>query len=91
MHGFPESFKLPLEQDPHGPSTALMGNAARLHQIKPKDYVEDGVGLPTVTDILAELEKPGRDPRPAFRTATFAEGVGLSGRAWQSRDLFFTP
>ncbi|OLM14894.1 Tex family protein [Pseudonocardia sp. Ae505_Ps2] len=55
--------------------SALMGNAARLHQIKPKDYVDDTVGLPTVTDILAELEKPGRDPRPAFRTATFAEGV----------------
>ncbi|ANY09611.1 Tex family protein [Pseudonocardia sp. HH130630-07] len=54
---------------------ALMGNAARLHQVKPKDYVDDTVGLPTVTDILAELEKPGRDPRPAFRTATFAEGV----------------
>ncbi|MDQ4117926.1 MAG: RNA-binding transcriptional accessory protein, partial [Actinomycetota bacterium] len=54
---------------------ALMGNTARLHQIKPKDYVDDTVGLPTVTDILAELEKPGRDPRPAFRTATFAEGV----------------
>ncbi|MBP2368811.1 Tex family protein [Pseudonocardia parietis] len=53
----------------------LMGNAARLHQIKPKEYVDDTVGLPTVTDILTELEKPGRDPRPAFRTATFAEGV----------------
>ncbi|MEU6698244.1 Tex family protein [Pseudonocardia sp. NPDC046786] len=55
--------------------SALMGNAARLHQIKPKDYVDDTVGIPTVTDILAELEKPGRDPRPAFRTATFADGV----------------
>ncbi|MEV1295091.1 Tex family protein [Pseudonocardia sp. NPDC049635] len=55
--------------------SALMGNAARLHQIKPKDYVDGTVGLPTVTDILAELEKPGRDPRPAFRTATFADGV----------------
>ncbi len=54
---------------------ALMGNTAKLHQIKPKDFVDDTVGLPTVTDILAELEKPGRDPRPAFRTATFAEGV----------------
>ena len=54
---------------------ALMGNAAKLHAIKPKDYVDDTFGLPTVTDILLELEKPGRDPRPAFRTATFAEGV----------------
>ncbi|MFP5021518.1 Tex family protein [Pseudonocardia phyllosphaerae] len=55
--------------------SALLGNGSRLHQIKPKDYVDGTVGLPTVTDILAELEKPGRDPRPAFRTATFAEGV----------------
>ncbi|BBG01801.1 MULTISPECIES: Tex family protein [Pseudonocardia] len=55
--------------------SGLMGNSARLHQIKPKDYVDGTVGLPTITDILTELEKPGRDPRPAFRTATFAEGV----------------
>ncbi|MDN5919289.1 MAG: RNA-binding transcriptional accessory protein [Pseudonocardia sp.] len=54
---------------------ALMGNAAKLHAIKPKDYVDDTFGLPTVSDILVEMEKPGRDPRPAFRTATFAEGV----------------
>ena len=55
--------------------SALIGNSARLHQVKAKEYVDDTVGLPTVTDILTELEKPGRDPRPAFRTATFAEGV----------------
>ena len=53
---------------------ALIGtaDAARL---KAADFVDDTFGLPTVTDILAELEKPGRDPRPAFKTATFAEGV----------------
>ena len=39
------------------------------------EFVDDTFGLPTVTDILTELEKPGRDPRPAFKTATFAEGV----------------
>ncbi len=54
---------------------ALMGDTGKLHQIKAKDYVDETFGLPTVSDILAELEKPGRDPRPAFRTATFAEGV----------------
>ena len=43
--------------------------------MRPKEFVDERFGLPTVTDILAELEKPGRDPRPAFRTATFAEGV----------------
>ena len=45
----------------------------------PTDFVDDTFGLPTVTDILAELEKPGRDPRPAFQTATFAEGVEKLG------------
>ncbi|WP_344220666.1 Tex family protein [Kribbella sancticallisti] len=46
-----------------------------LKKLKAADFVDDMFGLPTVTDILAELEKPGRDPRPAFKTATFAEGV----------------
>ncbi|WP_433226798.1 Tex family protein [Actinomadura formosensis] len=53
----------------------LIGNTAVLRSLKPVDFVDDTFGLPTVTDILAELEKPGRDPRPAFRTATFKEGV----------------
>src|SRR5262249_22114480 len=46
-----------------------------LRTVQPTAFVDDTFGLPTVTDILKELEKPGRDPRPAFRTATFAEGV----------------
>ncbi|MDT7578820.1 MAG: protein Tex, partial [Pseudonocardiales bacterium] len=50
-------------------------NTATLRTLRPDDFVDDKFGLPTVTDILAELEKPGRDPRPEFRTATFAEGV----------------
>ncbi|MBM7784597.1 uncharacterized protein JOD67_001277 [Tenggerimyces flavus] len=53
----------------------LIGNTATLRAINPREFVDDTFGLPTVTDILAELEKPGRDPRPAFQTATFAEGV----------------
>jgi protein Tex len=53
----------------------LIGNARVLRALKPQDFVDDAFGLPTVTDILAELEKPGRDPRPAFKTATFKEGV----------------
>jgi uncharacterized protein len=54
---------------------SLIGNAPKLKSLSPKEFVDERFGLPTVTDILAELEKPGRDPRPAFRTATFAEGV----------------
>ena len=54
---------------------ALMGDEARLRAIDPADFVDARFGLPTVRDILAELAKPGRDPRPAFETASFAEGV----------------
>ncbi|MFJ9824145.1 Tex family protein [Streptomyces sp. NPDC101160] len=54
---------------------ALIGNTAVLRSLRPDDYVDDKFGLPTVGDILRELEKPGRDPRPAFKTATFMEGV----------------
>jgi protein Tex len=57
------------------PVTGLIGNAAALRSLHPRDFTDDQFGLPTVTDIIAELEKPGRDPRPAFTTATFAEGV----------------
>jgi uncharacterized protein len=46
-----------------------------LKSLRPADFADDRFGIPTVTDILAELEKPGRDPRPAFSTATFAAGV----------------
>jgi len=53
----------------------LIGNSAVLRTLEPVRFVDDTFGLPTVTDILAELEKPGRDPRPAFRTAAFADGV----------------
>ncbi len=58
-----------------GDLKALIGNSGALRKLKPTDFVDDKFGLPTVTDILSELEKPGRDPRPAFKTATFADGV----------------
>ncbi|WP_441240622.1 Tex family protein [Tardiphaga sp. 768_D3_N2_1] len=54
---------------------ALIGNAEILRKVQPKTFVDDTFGLPTVTDILKELEKPGRDPRPAFKAAVFMEGV----------------
>ncbi|WP_394152223.1 Tex family protein [Loktanella salsilacus] len=54
---------------------AIMGDAAALSGLHPEDFVDDTFGLPTVRDILAELEKPGRDPRPDFKTATFADGI----------------
>ncbi|MCS3446596.1 uncharacterized protein M2222_004592 [Bradyrhizobium elkanii] len=54
---------------------ALIGNADVVRGLKPQSFVDDTFGLPTVTDILRELEKPGRDPRPAFKAAVFKEGV----------------
>ncbi|MFG1758702.1 Tex family protein [Micromonospora echinofusca] len=54
---------------------SLIGRSTILRGLRATDFVDDTFGLPTVTDILAELEKPGRDPRPEFRTATFVEGV----------------
>ena len=53
----------------------LIGNATVLRALSPKNFVDDTFGLPTVTDILRELEKPGRDPRPAFKAAVFMDGV----------------
>ncbi|MGK3112558.1 Tex family protein [Candidatus Pantoea formicae] len=53
----------------------LMGNAGGLRDLNARDFTDERFGLPTVTDIIKELEKPGRDPRPEFKTAQFAEGV----------------
>ena len=61
------------------PLPALIGNNAALGGLRAEAFVDETFGLPTVTDILAELSKPGRDPRPAFRTAAFAEGVEKIG------------
>ncbi|WP_448757180.1 Tex family protein [Aggregatibacter sp.] len=54
---------------------ALMGNAGLVRQLDAKQFTDEQFGLPTVQDIFKELEKPGRDPRGEFKTATFAEGV----------------
>jgi len=54
---------------------SLMGDSTALKALDPRVFVDERFGLPTVRDIIAELEKPGRDPRPGFKTATFAEGV----------------
>ena len=53
----------------------LIGNTRVLHGLNPVDFATDEFGVPTVTDIIAELDKPGRDPRPEFTTASFKEGV----------------
>ena len=54
---------------------SLMGDASALRGLSPARFVDERFGLPTVKDIIAELEKPGRDPRPRFQTATFADGI----------------
>ncbi|MGC8119946.1 Tex family protein [Marinobacter sp. VGCF2001] len=53
----------------------IIGDSAFLRSLNPKDYVTEQFGLPTIKDIISELEKPGRDPRPEFRFAHFEEGV----------------
>ncbi|MGE0023783.1 MAG: S1 RNA-binding domain-containing protein, partial [Hyphomicrobium sp.] len=57
------------------PLKAMIGDRGFLKTLRPAEFADESFGIPTVTDILAELEKPGRDPRPEFKTATFAEGV----------------
>ncbi len=60
-----------LDRDIRG----LIGDSAALRALQPEKYADDRFGIPTVTDILGELEKPGRDPRPEFRAARFQDGV----------------
>jgi uncharacterized protein len=57
------------------PLKSIIGDRAFLKGLRPADFADATFGIPTVSDILAELEKPGRDPRPEFKTATFADGV----------------
>jgi protein Tex len=57
------------------PLKSIIGDGAFLKSLKPAAFADAAFGIPTVTDIIAELEKPGRDPRPEFKTATFKEGV----------------
>lgn len=53
----------------------IIGNSSFLHSLNPKEFVNEQIGLPTIIDIIKELEKPGRDPRASFRTAQFQEGI----------------
>ena len=57
------------------PLKSIIGDKAFLKSLKPAQFADDTFGIPTVTDIIAELEKPGRDPRPEFKTATFQDGI----------------
>ncbi len=57
------------------PVKSLIGNPEFLQTLNPEDYTDNTFGVPTITDILHELEKPGRDPRPEFKTPSFKEGV----------------
>ncbi|MCS4532926.1 Tex family protein [Neisseria montereyensis] len=73
----PEAYPIVAKMldDLHIKAADLIGNREKIKQIKPTAYTTEQFGLPTIMDILAELEKPGRDPRGEFQTATFAEGV----------------
>jgi uncharacterized protein len=53
----------------------LIGNSSTLKSLNPADYTDETFGLPTIVDIIRELDKPGRDPRPAFKTASFKDGI----------------
>lgn len=55
--------------------SALIGDSSTLKALKPTDFADERFGVPTVTDIISELDKPGRDPRPEFKAAEFREGV----------------
>lgn len=59
----------------HEQLASLMGNSTTIRALSASQFTDERFGLPTVTDILKELEKPGRNPRPEFKTATFAEGI----------------
>lgn len=73
----PEAYPLveKIIQQTHKEIQQIIGNGALLKTLKIEDFVDEKFGRPTVQDILAELEKPGRDPRPEFKTAQFKEGV----------------
>jgi uncharacterized protein len=73
----PESYPIVerMAQDLGLEVTALIGQKDKVHTLDPNRYVDAQTGLPTIQDILVELEKPGRDPRPQFKTVRFKEGV----------------
>jgi uncharacterized protein len=73
----PEAYKVVerIVEATKKPVKAILGDTAFLRTLSPAKFADENFGVPTVTDILAELEKPGRDPRPEFKTATFEEGI----------------
>ncbi|MBX9861831.1 MAG: RNA-binding transcriptional accessory protein [Hyphomicrobium sp.] len=73
----PEAYEVVerISEKTKRPLKAMIGDRAFLKALRPAEFADESFGIPTVTDILAELEKPGRDPRPEFKTATFADGV----------------
>jgi uncharacterized protein len=64
-----------ISQATQKPLKSLIGDGAFLRSLRPAQFTDARFGLPTVADILVELEKPGRDPRPEFKTANFQEGI----------------
>jgi uncharacterized protein len=75
----PEAYPVVRRMQQAVGGESVIGNVALLKSLRPEKFVDETFGLPTITDILRELEKPGRDPRPAFKTATFADGVEKLG------------
>lgn len=73
----PEAYELVkhISESAGADIATLMGNKDLLTSLKPQDFANQTFGIPTITDILTELDKPGRDPRPEFKTATFKEGI----------------
>ncbi|SEL07793.1 Tex family protein [Halomonas daqiaonensis] len=73
----PEAYPLVerIAQRSGRPLAGLIGDSATLRSLEPAEFADERFGVPTVTDILAELDKPGRDPRPEFKAAEFREGV----------------
>ncbi|MBG0760553.1 RNA-binding transcriptional accessory protein [Vibrio cidicii] len=73
----PEAYPVvkAIAEKNHKEVKALIGDSTFLKGLRALDYTDEHFGLPTVTDIIKELDKPGRDPRPEFKTATFAEGI----------------
>ncbi|HYD14962.1 MAG TPA: Tex family protein, partial [Hyphomicrobium sp.] len=73
----PEAYEVVerISEKTSRPLKSMIGDRAFLKALRPAEFADASFGIPTVTDIIAELEKPGRDPRPEFKTATFTEGV----------------
>ena len=73
----PESYSIVSEMAAANDSDIgkLIGNSRTLKGLNPADYTNEKFGLPTIVDIISELDKPGRDPRPAFKTASFKDGI----------------